>query len=79
MSWGHWTDARTDGRTDGVQRLLQLLYVDDGRIIIFLQFVLGGGRSVFLKSAIDQSYLPIMTSDCPESNGEQAIATLGRQ
>jgi len=35
-----------------------------------------GGRSVYLKSAI---VLSTITSDCPASNGEQAIATAGRQ
>ena len=40
--------------------------------------MLMGGRCLSLKSAIGLSRLPIMTSVCPASNGEQAIAKVGR-
>ena len=43
---------------------------------IFRQFLPSGGRSVSIKSAI---CLSIMTSVCPASNGEQAIAKVSCQ
>jgi len=51
----------------------------NSRSVIYLSFVIRGGRCLSLKSAIGLLCLPIMTSVCPASSGEQTIAMIGRQ
>jgi len=41
--------------------------------------IIRAGRSVSIKSATGLSYLSIITSVYPASNGEQAITRVGRQ